>query len=182
MRHKTAPLAELVTVNGVTESSDEGYCEALVAAYNNTDKQGDRLLPGCFTDTLAKWRASGKNIPVILAHEWSDPFGFVGYADPFDVRDTREGLLVAGSIDTDTPTGKQVHRLMRRKVLTSFSFGYNVPPGGETRQGWRERSLCRRALRGWSVPGRGERPRTTASSQERAAPSSRARRLRPAER
>jgi hypothetical protein len=48
--------------------------------------------------------------------------------------ETQQGLLVKGRLDVeDNPVAKQVHRLMMRRSLKEFSFGYSVPKGGEKR-------------------------------------------------
>jgi Escherichia/Staphylococcus phage prohead protease len=132
IRHKTAPVT--VTTSNGDGTARKGWFEALVAAFGNRDKHGDRILPGAFDDTLARWRASGKQVPVIVSHTWSDPWAFIGTADPHEIESTSEGLVVRGRLDVeDNATARQTHRLMRRGNLTGWSFGYQVAPGGERR-------------------------------------------------
>lgn len=118
------------------EGKPEGTFSAVVAVYGNVDKVGDRISDSAFDATLEKWRKSGDPIPIVLAHEWNDPFAHIGYAMPDKVKSVPGvGLFVEeGHLDIeDNPTAKQVHRLMERRSLKEFSFGYSVPDGGSTK-------------------------------------------------
>lgn len=111
---------------------DTGTFEATVAVFNNVDAGGDRILPGAFEKTLAQWDASGDPIPVIFNHDWGTPDAHIGVVEK--AIETQQGLLVRGRLDVaDNPVAKQVHRLMQRRSLKEFSFGYSVPAGGEKR-------------------------------------------------
>ena len=114
--------------------SESGTFEATVAVFGNVDKGGDRIASKAFDNTLAKWRDSGDPIPIILSHSWNDPFHHIGVADPHDVTPTEHGLHVKGKLDiADNDVARQVHKLMARRSLKEFSFGYSVPPGGQKR-------------------------------------------------
>ena len=52
---------------------DTGEFSALVAAFNNVDRGGDVIRPGAFKKTLARWRSSGKRIPVVWSHRVQRP-------------------------------------------------------------------------------------------------------------
>ena len=109
-----------------------GTFEATVAIFNNVDKGGDRIIPGAFEKTLSAWKASGDPIPVIFNHDWASPDAHVGIVE--DAKETELGLWIKGRLDVaDNPVAKQVHRLMSRRSLKEFSFGYSVPAGGEKR-------------------------------------------------
>ncbi len=125
MRHKTLELLEVKADGG------EGQFTALASVFGNVDLGGDKMLPGSFAKTLEAWRASGDPIPVVLSHQWDDPFAYVGKADPSQVIETDAGLQVNGTLDTSTPMGKQVYSLMKQRLIKGWSFGYTVPDGGE---------------------------------------------------
>jgi HK97 family phage prohead protease len=99
-----------------------GTFEARVAAFGNVDLQGDRIEPEAFDATLASWSDSGDSIPVIWSHQWDDPMAHIGVVD--EASASAEGLEVRGTIDLDTPLGKQVHRLMVDRRVKEFSFAY----------------------------------------------------------
>jgi HK97 family phage prohead protease len=112
--------------------AESGTFEAHVAIFNNVDKGGDRIKPGAFAKSLERWKASGDPIPVIFNHDWGTPDAHVGVVT--DATETEKGLFVRGTLDVaDNPVAKQVHRLMARRSLKEFSFGYSVPKGGEKR-------------------------------------------------
>ena len=72
---------------------------------------------------------------MILSHSWDDPMTHIGAADPHQVVETDRGLEVRGRLDvSDNPIARQVHKLMKERRLTGWSFGYTVPEGGQARR------------------------------------------------
>ena len=115
-----------------TDTGSAGQFEALVAVFNNIDKGGDRIMPGAFTKTFGAWRASGDPVPVIWSHEWGTPDSHIGVTYAKDMKQTARGLHVKGQLDIDdNPVASRVHKLMQRRSVKEFSFGYSVPPGGQ---------------------------------------------------
>jgi HK97 family phage prohead protease len=126
MQHKSFDIIE------TKADADAGTFEALVAVFGNVDNVGDRIIPGAFTKTLASWAGSGDPIPVILSHQWNDVMAHIGVVEA--AKETGQGLLVKGRLDIkDNDVARQTHRLMQRRSLKEFSFGYRVPKGGERR-------------------------------------------------
>jgi HK97 family phage prohead protease len=126
MLHKSFDILE------AKADAEAGTFEATVAVFGNVDKGGDRILPGAFNNTLTKWAASGDPIPVILSHQWDNPMAHIGVVD--EAKETDKGLFVKGTLDVkDNDVARQVHRLMKRRSLKEFSFGYSIPKGGEKR-------------------------------------------------
>lgn len=121
MLHKACHEIELKA------DGDSGDFTALVSVFDNVDRVGDRVMRGAFTKTLAEWREKGDPIPVVLSHNWDDPYAHIGIADPQNVKQTARGLVVKGKLDIgDNAVARQVHRLMKRRSLKAFSFGYRV--------------------------------------------------------
>lgn len=119
MAHKSMPLLE------AKADTETGTFEALVSVFGNVDSVGDRILPGAFSKSLQKWQQSGDPIPVILSHDWQNPWSHIGVV--LDAKETDRGLQVKGQLDVkDNEVAKQVHRLMSRRSLKEFSFGYRV--------------------------------------------------------
>jgi HK97 family phage prohead protease len=108
----------------VTEAKADGTATALVSVFGNVDLGGDRVMPGAFTRTLQEWQAKGDPIPVIWSHDWDNPESFVGWADPKDITESDEGLVVPMQFDLDRPRAEQVHHLLKTRRVTQFSFGY----------------------------------------------------------
>lgn len=128
MLHKSFQLLE------TKAEGDSGEFTAIVSTFGNVDKVGDRIVHGAYTKTLQKWQESGDPIPIILAHQWNDPWAHIGYADPQNVSQVEKGLQVTGRLDIgENPVAKQVYNLMKGRRLKEFSIGYDVPTGGEKR-------------------------------------------------
>lgn len=108
----------------VKAADGRGTATALVSVFGNVDHGGDRVMPGAFAKTLEAWRAKGDPIPVVWSHDWGNPESFVGEADPADIKETPEGLVVPMTFDMDRPRGEQVHHLLKSRRVTQFSFGY----------------------------------------------------------
>ncbi|MFE9935856.1 HK97 family phage prohead protease [Streptomyces hirsutus] len=119
-----------VKAAGTADGLAEGQFVALVSVFNNEDTYGDVVRPGAFTETLAAWTAKGDDIPVIWAHQWSDPFAHIGHV--VKAVETLQGLEVTGQIDDldENETAAQVYRLLKGRRVTQFSFAYDVPNGG----------------------------------------------------
>lgn len=116
-----------------------GDFKALVSVFGNVDAVGDRVMPGAFEKSLDRWRNSGDPIPVVLAHQWDDVWSHIGTADPDSVKETPHGLMVDGKLDIeDNPVAAQVHKLMQRRSLKSFSFGYTVSQEKRAKDGTNE--------------------------------------------
>lgn len=90
----------------------QGYA----STYNNVDEQGDMILPGAFTESLAK------NMPIkmLAQHDTYCPIGLWTKA-----KDDATGLLLEGPI-VDTDDGINIYKLLKAGVLDSISIGYTV--------------------------------------------------------
>lgn len=127
IEHKSLPVE-------FKADGEEGTFTALVSVFNNVDSVGDRMKPGAFKRTLEEWRKSGDPIPVVFNHDWGTPDAHIGIADPRAVYESDDGLVVQGKLDIgDNPVARQVYKLLKRRSLKEFSFGYTVPAGGEKR-------------------------------------------------
>ncbi|MFE3326889.1 HK97 family phage prohead protease [Streptomyces sp. NPDC059176] len=126
---RTKDFSARVKAAGVADGLAEGQFVALVSVFGNEDSVGDIVRPGAFTQTLQDWQTKGDPIPVIWAHDWSDPFSHIGTV--VKAVETLQGLEVTGQIDDlDTnPTASQVYRLLKGRRVTQFSFAYDVDEG-----------------------------------------------------
>lgn len=130
---RTMEVSAKVKAAGVADGLAEGQFSALVSVFNNEDSYGDVVRPGAFTQSLTEWTAKGDSIPVIWAHQWSDPFAHVGRV--LKATETLQGLEVLAQIDDldgedANPTAQQVYRLLKGRRVTQFSFAYDVGEGG----------------------------------------------------
>ena len=117
-----APVVEFKALAG-----KRGEFQALVSVFGNVDRGGDRVMPGAFAKSLAEWGERDAPIPIIWNHMWDNPEAHIGEADPGDVVESGDGLLVKrGRIDLDRPFAEQVFHLLERRRVKEFSFGYQV--------------------------------------------------------
>jgi len=112
-----------IEVKAPTELYPNGFFTAVVSVFNNVDLVNDRVMPGAFRDSIKAFADQGKNIPVVWSHEWDDAENFIGKVT--QAIETSEGLLVKGSF-FNTPKAQIVRQLLQEKVITEFSFAYDV--------------------------------------------------------
>jgi HK97 family phage prohead protease len=114
---------------GTADGLADGQFEAIVSVFGNVDTYGDRVLKGAFAEDVERWK-SGEPLPVVWSHKWDDPFSHIGYG--LDAKETDRGLWVKGQIEDlqENPTAAQVHRLLKSRRVTQFSFAYDVLDGG----------------------------------------------------
>lgn len=121
-----------VKATGPDDGLEEGQFRALVSVFGNKDSYGDVIMPGAFAETLAEWAASGDPIPVYYSHRMDDPDFNIGHV--LEAEETDEGLEVLAQLDIDDPVpgskAPQVHRLLKGRRITQFSFAYDVLEGG----------------------------------------------------
>jgi HK97 family phage prohead protease len=112
MEHLTLKAATTVT------DTELGEFEAIVSAWE-ADRENDSIAPTAFDNTIAAWRESGKNLPLLFEHGQE----VVGYIDPETMRTAADGLVAEGNIDRESERGPQAWRMIKSGVA-GFSIGY----------------------------------------------------------
>ncbi len=108
-----------------TDGLGKGQVEALVSVFGNVDLGGDRVMPGAFSASIDRWKASGNTVPVVFSHKWDDPWSHIGVVDGME--ETVDGLKASYTLDVDdNPLAAHIHRLMKRRSLKEHSFAYSV--------------------------------------------------------
>ncbi|MGH2596129.1 MAG: HK97 family phage prohead protease [Actinomycetota bacterium] len=132
MIERSTAAFQIAEFKAAGDPEHSGMFAARVSAFGNEDLNGDRVMPKAFDRTLADWRAKGAKIPLIWSHMHEDPESFMGGVDPNDVRINSKGVTVAGRFEIDTrPRAAAVFDLMKKGLITAWSFAFTVPPGGE---------------------------------------------------
>jgi HK97 family phage prohead protease len=93
-----------------------GTFVGMAAVYGNVDLGGDVIDPGAFTRTLS----AGKSFPVLWQHQPDNPIGTA------KVTETREGLLVNGTLMLSDPTAQKAHTFLKAGVVKGLSIGYDA--------------------------------------------------------
>lgn len=110
------------TIKAATTTTDQGSFTAIAATYS-VDRGNEQIRQGAFADTIAKWQASGKMIPLHWDHS-GDAKDIIGTVDPESLREADEGLYVRGQLDIqDSEVAREAWRLMKGNAV-SLSFGY----------------------------------------------------------
>lgn len=112
---------------GPEDGLGEGQFTAYASVFGNVDSYGDIVTKGAFANDLARWEKSGNAIPVLFAHQMSDPdynIGSVIYAEEDNV-----GLKVTAQLDLENPKAKQVYRMLKGRRINQMSFAYDVLDG-----------------------------------------------------
>ena len=115
-------MQHLTVKTAVAETTELGHFAAIAAAYS-TDRQGERIVPGAFALTIARWQGSGKQVPLHWNHG-NKAEDIVGSVDPQTMIETEDGLFVEGDLDIhDSDVARQAWRSVK-KSRVGLSFGY----------------------------------------------------------
>lgn len=107
----------------VKSLSDKGTFSGYGSVFNVVDKGGDIVAPGAFSESLAKWKSSGRQVPMLWQHQTDQPIG----AWP-DLKEDDHGLLGTDAELwlEDAPYARLAMRGMKAKAITGLSIGYRV--------------------------------------------------------
>lgn len=122
MQVKSFP-AEMQVKAATKNDGSPGEFTAVVSVFGNVDLAGDRILPGAFASSLKRYADSGRSIPIVWNHDWNAAESFIGKT--ISAEETPEGLVVKGQF-FDTERAQQVRRLLAERVVSEFSFAYDV--------------------------------------------------------
>jgi hypothetical protein len=103
----------------IKQLTEAGSFEGVLATYNNVDLGGDVIEPGAFTKTIAE---HGPEVKLLWQHEPSNVIGSLQLIDGPDA------LRVKGQIeiDDDIPFSKTAYKLLKKRLLSGLSIGYDT--------------------------------------------------------
>lgn len=101
----------------VKSVNEDGSFEGLLSPYNNVDEGADLVEPGAFTKTM---RENGNKVPTLWQHKTDCPIG------ELVLEDSPEGLKCKGQLLLEIPEAKKAYVLMKAKIVTGLSIGYDV--------------------------------------------------------
>jgi len=123
MQVKSFPVSTIEVKAAASSEAPHGEFTALVSVFGNTDLVGDRVMPGAFNNSLAAYKAAGKTLPIVWSHDWGNAESFIGKA--LSAEETSDGLLIRGAF-FDTPRAQTVRTLLAERVVSEFSFAYDI--------------------------------------------------------
>src|SRR5215203_5851669 len=108
---------ELKRAPGTASTKISGYA----SVWNTVDLGGDIVLPGAFSDTLAKHKRDGTGIVMLWAHNMDEP---IGIWEKF-TEDPR-GLYVEGRLLPSVRRAAEAAELIEAGAINGLSIGYKV--------------------------------------------------------
>lgn len=94
---------------------DDGTVIGMGSTFGNVDTYGDRISPKAFNRTLK----SGRQVVMLFNHNSDHVIG-----KWTDIKKTKDGLSVKGSLNLDTPLGKTVHANLKHGDFSGLSIGF----------------------------------------------------------
>lgn len=107
------------------KSDTSGRISGYGSIFGNADRQGDIVLPGAFTKSLARTQASGEMPVMLWSHAQEQPIGRWTA-----VREDSKGLYVEGFLNLKTERGREAHQHIVAGDAGGLSIGYTTPKGG----------------------------------------------------
>lgn len=100
---------------------DTGSFEGYGSVFSITDRGGDIVAPGAFSDTLTAAKAAGRLPAMLWQHRQAEPIGIYTSMEEDSI-----GLKVAGKLAIKTARGAEAYELMKMGAITGLSIGYKV--------------------------------------------------------
>jgi uncharacterized protein len=129
---QTKSASEIQLKAGPDDGLAEGQFVAYASCFNNIDSYKDVVLPGAFRKDLARWEKSGNSIPLLFAHNMSDPDYNIGHITKAE--EDEIGLKVTAQLDLENPKAKQVYRMLKGRRIDQMSFAYDVLDGERSKK------------------------------------------------
>lgn len=112
---------------GPDDGLSEGQFTAYASVFGNVDSYGDVVMPGAFTEALAKWAASSAFLPVLFGHNMTDPDFNIGHV--ISAVEDEHGLLITAQLDLTSAKALQTYKLLKGRRINQMSFAYDVLDG-----------------------------------------------------
>lgn len=110
----------------VKEIADTGVFTGYASVFDVLDYYRDVVRPGAFTKTLADWKAKDRLPPLLWQHDSRSPLG-----PHEDMYEDEKGLYVKGRLlIEDVPQARTAHALLKAKVISGMSIGFDLPEDG----------------------------------------------------
>jgi HK97 family phage prohead protease len=103
---------------------EDGTFSGYASKFNVVDQGGDIVVPGAFRRSLAQRKPK-----MLWGHDSNQPIGVWTAVEEDDI-----GLKVEGKLLLDISKGREVHQMMKAKVVEAMSIGY-LTRKSETRGG-----------------------------------------------
>lgn len=124
LEYRNLPVFEVKVLD-----KKEGIVEAIVSVYNNIDAYNERIMHGCFNESLMEKMPKG-----VWMHNWREPVAKTLVAEeclPGDMRLPEKikhlgGLYIKGQFNLDTQRGKEAFSDIAFGIVDEFSIGFSI--------------------------------------------------------
>ena len=100
--------------------SESGEFEGYGSVFGVKDSYDDIVVPGAFSNSLARWKEKGAWPAMLWQHKMDEPIGVYAEMQEDDV-----GLYLKGKLlIDDDPLAKRAHAHMKAGSITGLSIGY----------------------------------------------------------
>lgn len=116
-KYKSAGLAQLDEDGGIIK----GYASTFD---REPDAYGDVVAKGAFSESVARWKESGKPLPLLWGHRTDDPAYNIGAV--YEYGEDDKGLYIEAAFDKDNEKAQYARKLAQEGRAYQFSFAYEV--------------------------------------------------------
>lgn len=102
--------------------AETGTFEGYASVFNVVDRVNDKIAPGAFRKSLARYREEGRLPPLLWQHNALEPIG--AWREMYE---DDHGLYVKGDLFIhEIALAKEAYKLLRENVVTGLSIGYRT--------------------------------------------------------
>lgn len=102
--------------------AETGVFEGYASVFHVTDSVNDRISPGAFSESLARFYQEKRWPPLLWQHDATEPMG--AWREMYE---DSHGLFVKGELFiNDIPLAREAYKLLRENVVTGLSIGYRT--------------------------------------------------------
>jgi HK97 family phage prohead protease len=103
------------------EADADGVFSGYASVFDTIDYMRDIVLPGAFSNSLAKWRKMARLPAMLWQHDPDQPIG-----KWTEMVEDNVGLRVKGQLALSLPKAREVYEMMKAEVVSGMSIGYRV--------------------------------------------------------
>ena len=104
-----------------TDLKEDGTFSGYASVFGAIDSYGTSWAKGCFKDCLDEMQRSGRVLPMVWSHDYTDPIG--KYTK---LEEDNKGLYVEGKLLLSVSRAREVYDLMKEKIITGLSVSIDV--------------------------------------------------------
>lgn len=98
---------------------EQGTFEGYASVFGNVDRQGEKVMPGAFTESLKKHEKEKNPVLMLWQHNPDEP---IGVWDKLE--EDSKGLWGQGRLILAVQRAKEAYELLKEKALRGLSIGY----------------------------------------------------------